>query len=42
MTGLRPIHLVQQTVSGTRSAFASLYQWRLNRRLSKADIKGQL
>ncbi len=42
MTGLRPIHLVQQTVSGTRSAFASLYQWRLNRRLRKADIKGQL
>jgi S-DNA-T family DNA segregation ATPase FtsK/SpoIIIE len=42
MTGLRPIHLVQQTVSGTRSALASLYQWRLNRRLRKADIKGQL
>ena len=42
MTGLRPIHLVQQTVAGTRAAFASLYQWRLNRKLRKADIKGQL
>jgi DNA segregation ATPase FtsK/SpoIIIE, S-DNA-T family len=42
MTGLRPIHLVQQTVSGTRSRFAKLHQWRLERQLSKADIKGQL
>jgi S-DNA-T family DNA segregation ATPase FtsK/SpoIIIE len=42
MTGLRPIHLVQQTVSGTRSGFAKLHQWRLERQLSKADIKGQL
>ncbi len=42
MTGLRPIYLVQQTVSGTRGAFASLYQWRLTRKLRKADIKGQL
>ncbi|HST29386.1 MAG TPA: DNA translocase FtsK [Chthoniobacterales bacterium] len=42
MTGLRPIHLVQQTASGTRAASASLYQWRLNRKLRKADIKGQL
>src|SRR5436309_14841150 len=42
MTGLRPIHLVQQSVSGTRPAFAKLYQWRLHRQLRKADIKGQL
>jgi len=42
MTGLRPIHLVQQTVSGTRAAFAKLYDWRLHRKLRKADIKGQL
>jgi S-DNA-T family DNA segregation ATPase FtsK/SpoIIIE len=42
MTGLRPIHLVQQTVSGTRGAFARLYQWRLHRQLRNADIKGQL
>ncbi|MEY2600916.1 MAG: segregation ATPase FtsK/SpoIIIE, family [Verrucomicrobiota bacterium] len=42
MTGLRPIHLVQQTVSGTRAAFAKLHDWRLHRQLRKADIKGQL
>jgi len=42
MTGLRPIHLVQQTVSGTRAAFARLHDWRLHRQLRKADIKGQL
>src|SRR6184192_4562312 len=42
MTGLRPIHLVQQTVSGTRAAFAKLHDWRLQRKLRKADIKGQL
>jgi len=42
MTGLRPIHLVQQTVSGTRAAFANLHDWRLHRELRKADIKGQL
>jgi S-DNA-T family DNA segregation ATPase FtsK/SpoIIIE len=42
MTGLRPIHLVQQTVSGTRAAFANLHDWRLHRKLRNADIKGQL
>jgi len=42
MTGLRPIHLVQQTVSGTRAAFARLHDWRLHRQLRNADIKGQL
>jgi len=42
MTGLRPIHLVQQTVSGTRAAFANLHDWRLRRKMGKADIKGQL
>ena len=42
MTGLRPIHVLRQSVSGTRSAFARLYEWRLHRRLRKADIKGQL
>src|SRR5437763_3968271 len=42
MTGLRPIHLVQQTVSGTRAAFANLHEWRLRRKMGKADIKGQL
>ena len=42
MTGLRPIHLVQQTVSGTRAAFARLHNWRLHRQLRKADVRGQL
>ena len=42
MTGLRPIHLVHQTVAGTRAAFANLHDWRLHRKLRKADIKGQL
>ncbi|HEV2966179.1 MAG TPA: DNA translocase FtsK [Chthoniobacterales bacterium] len=42
MTGLRPIHLVHQTVSGTRAAFARLHEWRLHRKLRNADIKGQL
>jgi DNA segregation ATPase FtsK/SpoIIIE, S-DNA-T family len=42
MTGLRPIHLVQQTVSGTRAGLSKLHDWRLHRQLRKADIKGQL
>ena len=42
MTGLRPIHLVQQAVSGTGNAFSNLHQWRIQRQLRKADIKGQL
>ena len=42
MTGLRPIHLVHQTIAGTRAGFARLYEWRLHRKLRKADIKGQL
>ena len=42
MTGLRPIHLVQQTVAGTRVGFAKLHERRLHRKLRKADIKGQL
>jgi DNA segregation ATPase FtsK/SpoIIIE, S-DNA-T family len=42
MTGLRPIHVVRQTVLGTRSALGRLYEWRLHRRLRNADIKGQL
>ena len=42
MTGFRPIHLVQRTVSGTRTAFARWRDWRLHRQLRKADIKGRL
>ena len=42
MTGLRPIHLVHQTVSGTRAAFAKMHHWRVQRQMRRADIKGQL
>jgi DNA segregation ATPase FtsK/SpoIIIE and related proteins len=42
MTGLRPIHLVHQTIAGGRAGFARLHEWRLRRKLRKADIKGQL
>ena len=42
MTGLRPIHLVRQSVAGLRNGLARLRDWRLQRRLRKSDLKGQL
>lgn len=42
MTGLRPIHLVRQSVSGTRRAVQRLREWRLHREMRRADIRGQL
>jgi DNA segregation ATPase FtsK/SpoIIIE, S-DNA-T family len=42
MTGLRPIHVVRQTISGLRRAAATLHEWRLHRQLRKSDLKGQL
>jgi S-DNA-T family DNA segregation ATPase FtsK/SpoIIIE len=42
MTGLRPIHVVRQTISGLRRAGATLHEWRLHRQLRKSDLKGQL
>jgi S-DNA-T family DNA segregation ATPase FtsK/SpoIIIE len=42
MTGLRPIHLVRQSVTGLRSGNGKFREWRLHRQLRKADIKGQL
>jgi DNA segregation ATPase FtsK/SpoIIIE, S-DNA-T family len=42
MTGLRPIHLVRQTVAGMRSGMTTLHEWELKRRLRKSDLKGQL
>ncbi|MFL6528748.1 MAG: DNA translocase FtsK [Chthoniobacterales bacterium] len=42
MTGLRPIHIVRQSVAGIRAAFAALTASQLKRQLRKADIKGQL
>ena len=42
MTGLRPIFIVRQTVAGTRRNIARLNEWKLNRRLRRSDLKGQL
>jgi S-DNA-T family DNA segregation ATPase FtsK/SpoIIIE len=42
MTGLRPIHIVRQTVAGMRSAMVALREWELRRRLRKSDLKGRL
>ncbi|MEY2546821.1 MAG: segregation ATPase FtsK/SpoIIIE, family, partial [Verrucomicrobiota bacterium] len=42
VTGLRPIHVVRQTIGGIRAWFARMYEWRLHRELRNADIKGQL
>ena len=42
MTGLRPIHLVRQTVAGIRQGMVALREWQLRRRLRKSDIKGRL
>jgi S-DNA-T family DNA segregation ATPase FtsK/SpoIIIE len=42
MTGLRPIHIVRQTVAAVRSSMIALQEWQLKRRLRKSDLKGQL
>jgi S-DNA-T family DNA segregation ATPase FtsK/SpoIIIE len=42
MTGLRPIHVVRQTIVGTRAALARFHEWRLHRQLRNSDLKGQL
>jgi S-DNA-T family DNA segregation ATPase FtsK/SpoIIIE len=42
MTGLRPIHLVRESVRATRRGFLALRLWLLRRRMHKADLKGQL
>ena len=42
MTGLRPIHLVRQSVAGMRSGMVALSEWQLRRRLRKSDLKGRL
>jgi S-DNA-T family DNA segregation ATPase FtsK/SpoIIIE len=42
MTGLRPIHLVRQTVAASRSGLTKFYEWRLHRQLRNSDLKGQL
>ncbi|MFN2509561.1 MAG: DNA translocase FtsK [Chthoniobacterales bacterium] len=42
MTGLRPIHIVRQTVAGSRRAVQRVAEWQRNRRLRKADWKTRL
>jgi S-DNA-T family DNA segregation ATPase FtsK/SpoIIIE len=42
VTGLRPIHLVRETVAATRRSGIRLQEWRLRRELRKADLKGKL
>jgi S-DNA-T family DNA segregation ATPase FtsK/SpoIIIE len=42
MTGLRPIHLVRETVALTGRLSARLHEWRLNWQLRGTDLKGQL
>jgi S-DNA-T family DNA segregation ATPase FtsK/SpoIIIE len=42
VTGLRPIHLVRETVSATRRAGIRLREWELRRKLRGSDLKEKL
>ena len=42
MTGLRPIHLVRQSVLAIRRGFVALRLWFLRRKMRRADLKEQL
>ncbi|MEP6975200.1 MAG: DNA translocase FtsK, partial [Spartobacteria bacterium] len=42
MTGLRPIHLVRQSVLTFRRGLVALRLWFLHRRMRRTDLKGQL
>ncbi|MDQ3198442.1 MAG: DNA translocase FtsK [Verrucomicrobiota bacterium] len=42
MTGLRPIHIVRQSVIAIRRGVVALRLWSLRRRMRRADLKGQL
>ncbi len=42
VTGLRPIHLVRETVAATRRWGIRLQEWRLRRRLRRADLKEKI
>jgi S-DNA-T family DNA segregation ATPase FtsK/SpoIIIE len=42
MTGLRPIHIVRQSVINVRRGIAKVRDWQLSRRLRRSDLKGQL
>jgi S-DNA-T family DNA segregation ATPase FtsK/SpoIIIE len=42
VTGLRPIHLVRETVSATRRVGIKLREWQLRRKLRRSDLKEKL
>jgi DNA segregation ATPase FtsK/SpoIIIE, S-DNA-T family len=42
VTGLRPIHLVRETVAAMRRMSVKLQEWQLRRRLRRSDLKGKL
>jgi len=42
MTGLRPIHLVRETVALSRRSAGWLREWRVRREMQRTDIKGQI
>jgi S-DNA-T family DNA segregation ATPase FtsK/SpoIIIE len=42
VTGLRPIHLVRETVAAMRRGNLRLREWQLHRRLRKSDLKEKL
>ncbi|HSV61727.1 MAG TPA: DNA translocase FtsK [Chthoniobacterales bacterium] len=42
MTGLRPIHIVRETIAGIRRGMVALKEWRLRQRLRKSDFKERL
>ncbi|MBA3544157.1 MAG: DNA translocase FtsK, partial [Chthoniobacterales bacterium] len=42
MTGLRPVHIVRQTVATILRGLGDFREWRLKRSMRQADLKGQL
>src|SRR6266480_1491569 len=42
VTGLRPIHLVRETVGATQRAATRLREWQIQRKLRKLDLKEKL
>jgi DNA segregation ATPase FtsK/SpoIIIE, S-DNA-T family len=42
VTGLRPIHLVRETVGGTQRVGTRLREWQLRRKLRRSDLKEKL
>src|SRR5690348_5371859 len=42
VTGLRPIHIIREMVSGTRRLSTSMGEWQLRRKLERSNLKEQL